>query len=464
MPQKPETLSVEEFEKRYGKESLPSESLTVEEFNKRYNMQLSSEQPQEPTPEQPKESIFTRARRKIYDVRQGAISGTMSSLLGVSKILGAVPPETTLEDIGFAPQNRTQELAMQGEQIAEFFIPGGAVSKGAKAVEAATAGKRFADIVRLGARAGLEAGSAAAVTAAQTGGDLDDTTRSAVIAGAIPVIGPTVLKAGGKVGEAIETMLVKPTQADKAAGFVSGNVFKYRLGGTLKQTAAKAHDKINALVGELRQELSNSGIKLDVLDILADTEKELAKDQLKTVGLNSKIGGAVKFWQDELERIAPNGVLDLADTNEVKRSVGKFGSWLYGARDPEASALEKVSNAFYSKLRTAIEKASPTGKAAQINEKLREIIPIETAVLRRMSVQERQGLIGVVDAITGVASLSNPAALWIFAINRLARSGTAANMMTGVAKRPTSMSAGAARVSAGAARVAAGGLSQDQDK
>lgn len=84
------------------------------------------------------------------------------------------------------------------EQVGEFFVPGGAVTKANKAVagtkaltklgQAGKAGKLGAGSLKLLARGGLEAGSAASVTAAQGG----DVKTAAIVGGALPFVGKTL--------------------------------------------------------------------------------------------------------------------------------------------------------------------------------------------------------------------------------------------------------------------------------
>ena len=99
---------------------------------------------------------------------------------GVSAVgLGELPepPEALSKAASSEGEGAAFQVGRGLEQMGEFFLPGGAVSKGVKAVE------RFGPVARVGARALGEAASAAGVTAAQTGGDVDAMEKAAITAG-----------------------------------------------------------------------------------------------------------------------------------------------------------------------------------------------------------------------------------------------------------------------------------------
>src|SRR5262245_45774065 len=80
------------------------------------------------------------------------------------------------------PTNPAQHVGYAVEQGAEFLAPAGLVGKGARAIEAATAGSRIAPALNIAGRAGLEAGSAAGIAGLQTGGDPEAMRKAAMLA------------------------------------------------------------------------------------------------------------------------------------------------------------------------------------------------------------------------------------------------------------------------------------------
>lgn len=440
MPQTAEqTAIVQELYRR--RDTLPPEKRAiVDELAKRYN--LGGEQ--EPA-EQP--GMLRQAGEAAIDFVKGAGKGVMSTGLGVSKIIGAVPKATTLEDIGMAPENAAQKAGMFGEQVAEFMLPGGMVARGAKGIAALKGAPKFAPWV---ARAGLEAASAAGVTAAQTGGDKKEMAIAAALGGAIPLLRPlaTGVKKGG---EQIQKSLLRASSQDWKDGFDVANIFKYKITGDATEVLTKASKLTAELVDKSKKLFAGNQQKVDLLKLLAETEQDITSNAAKTFGHNQEIGNAVKFFTEEISKLSPSGILSLPDAQAAKVALGKLGAWSYGARDPGATARETVANHLYTKLRLAIEKAAPD--IGGINKQLSELIPIERAALRRIPVEARQNLISLSDTVLATGAALDPK-WWFFAmINKASKGPYAARALeaTGRAGEVAAPSIG---------RVAVGGMMQ----
>ncbi len=60
----------------------------------------------------------------------GAAKSAVTGIpLTISKLLGAVPPTTTPEELGMTPSNMTQSIGGAAERIGEFVYPAGRVAK-----------------------------------------------------------------------------------------------------------------------------------------------------------------------------------------------------------------------------------------------------------------------------------------------------------------------------------------------
>jgi len=411
------------------------------------------------------------------DVLVGAAKGLGSTVANIGE-LGAkgldiatfqkpktIDTEAALGELGIknalTPTNTAQKVGFTGEQISEFFAPTGAIAKGVglaeKGVQAAKVGKFGANIARdlglgrkgaklasnvvegatnLAARSGLTGATEGVVTAAQ-GGDQREIARNAVLAGAVPILG-AALKATkpilGATANKIESTLIKASKRDVEDGFKSGNVFKYKLGGSLEQTAEKTAKAIETRSNELKKLIANNPAKVNINELLDNVETKLATNKSASFGYNTKIKNAINTLRDEIAQLSDDGVVDLADAQQIKRSVGKLGAWQYGVRDPDATALEKAANSLYSELRLAIEKASPA-KLKKLNKELSELIPIENAVTRRIPVAERNNAISLTDILTTLPAFSSPANMWLFVLNRLSKSGKVAERLADVAQK-----------------------------
>lgn len=124
------------------------------------------------------------------DVLKGAGKGLVNTVVGLgdlagraglNKLTGGTPEMfQQVRDEFATPTNTAQKIGMGGEQIAEFFLPGGIATRGAKLASSV--------IPKTLARAGTEALSAGAVTAAQGGNPL----TAAGTAAAFPVVGRAI--------------------------------------------------------------------------------------------------------------------------------------------------------------------------------------------------------------------------------------------------------------------------------
>lgn len=368
------------------------------------------------------------------DVQRGALKGFGSTLAGASALgekglaaatrgigklvgsetLAGAQPSGTGEFLQqqLRPKTIGEKIGFGAEQVAEFLSP---VPGGAKA--------------KLGSRIVGSALQGGGITAAQTGGDKESTITNTIISGALPIASALLKPLFSSAGLRIEKAIVKPSQADIKDGFNVKNIFKYDLGGTLQQTADKTHTKITELAGQLRTALGTVKKTIDLNRVLDSAKKELAQSRAGGFGMNTRIAKQLEFLGEEIAAVAKDGKVDISDAQQIKRSVGKLGAWQFGTRDPDANALERAANVFYTKLKQVIENVSPKN-VKEINRQLSELIPIENALVRRIPIAERNNILGLGDIASLIPAVGgfalNPANLWLFALSRFAKSGLGA--------------------------------------
>lgn len=205
-------------------------------------------------------------------------------------------------------------------------------------------------------------------------------------------------------GEKITTNTIRPSLTDMKDGFRVANVYKHGLEGTLEQTAEKLDTKFADLTDQLNSKINASDAKIDLLNVLDDGLKGMGGDKASQFGKNSQMDKAADFILNEINEIAPDGVVDLATAQKVKRGLGKIGAWEWGKGDPESNAREALANAVYSKLKKAIEDVAPEG-VKEINQQISELIPIEKAVVRRLPVEARNSAMSLTDMLNGGSGL-----------------------------------------------------------
>ena len=343
------------------------------------------------------------------------------------------------------PKNEIQQAGKTMGDVLQFLAPSSKTVQAEKLIQGGIqglswgikygkAGNMAAKVLELASRSGIEATTFAGLTALQ-GKSKEEIRKSAEWGAMMPVFGEVL---GGikdyvgkgliKTGEKIETSLIKPSQTDVKDGFNVKNIFKYDLSGDLKTSFDKTSNNLEYLSNQLREVIGESKNTINLDKVYNKVESKLLSAQGKTkmFGANTKISSALDYLKNEIISLK-NPVVSIPDAQIVKRASGLMGAWQYGARDPEATAMEKVFNEFYTELKVSIEKNSPPG-VEPLNKAISELIPIQNAIIRRIPIAERNQSLGIIDALSLVESFSNPKALSITILNNILKSGKVAGV------------------------------------
>ncbi len=331
-----------------------------------------------------------------------------------------------------------------GAEVGSIFAGGAGVAAGGRQLLKGTLGRAIKTGVKTGAQAGFLGAGGRALQEQKTlgktvlqagigtvgGGVVGGTLGAGGVAAKIALtpiktITTRIAPALQKLGTRIETALIKPVKRELEKGFKSENVFKHNIGGTLQNTYNKSTALLANLRSQARKLREGTEEVIDVEKIMNNTVDELEKSGGKLFGIRGRINKAVGDFIKEFEQITPTGKLTVPQAQEIKEATGAMGSWLYGSRDLDANATEKVANVIYTNLKTQIEKNSGKG-LAQINKAMSEIIPIKNAVIRRIPIAERGSIISISDILTAGFSLQNPKGWGLFLLNRLSKSGRVA--------------------------------------
>ena len=347
---------------------------------------------------------YSRLLKGSADVATGVAKGAVSTGLGISKALGAVPRETTLADLAVPfsggdqvigqPEGSAQNTGFAAEQIGEFFVPSAAAARVPRiAAMIARGGK-----AGLAARTAVEGAGAFGVSGVQTGGDIEAASLGGAIdAGFTAAFGaasPLILKFSRKA----MTTAISPSVTDIKHGFRVGNVFKHNLQGSIPQMAQKTKAKIGELAGQLQSAVAKHGdVEIDALNLLQESSEAVRRGGAKNFGKLSDLQAAETKFIDELAQIAPSGKVGLVEAQKLKQAVGEMGAFADGVSTLEMRALENLANEFYSKIRIAVEAGAPEVRA--INKALSEVIPINAALIRRLPAHERKRFLELGDMI-----------------------------------------------------------------
>lgn len=255
---------------------------------------------------------------------------------------------------------------------------------------------------------------------------------AAAIGAAIPIAGGILKGIKGMIKPAGEEMLnriIKPLKIDVNDGFNIKNVTKHGLGGSLQTMAKKTDDKLIQLTEELNTKLKAVDSVVDLNGVAERTANKLTAEKMKAFGERGAVKRILENLANEIEEQSANGLVSIPEAQVIKQAAGRKGAWVFGFRDPDSNAIEKVYNSFYHELKEEIEKRAPAG-VKEINKQISELIPISNALTRRIPVAERQNVISLTDLIATGISFWNPYALSILGLNRLTKSGTFANILT----------------------------------
>lgn len=349
-------------------------------------------------------------------------SGIFSSLSSSMKS-GLTQPEFT------KPTNELQRQGFEAENLAEFLLP----------VPGLSVAKTAGFTTRL-----LAEGTENAAKAAIGSEKIDNLKTDALIGMAFPVIGkafelatPAISGAMKKLGTKVQEVLVKPVKSDIANGFKVENLQKYDIGGPLHQMFDQTTKKINTLYSTLKSKLATVKADVSIEDAYQKTVSELSSNNPAKFGQNASIERMLGDLKGEVDIAAPNGVVDMMSGQSIKQGAGTRGAWSHGMADPDANARETVYNTFYGHIKKSIEdvaRAAGITDVEVLNKQISELIPIQSALIRRMPIADRANVISLGSTVQLLGSIFNPAALALFGADKILKSGTFAKFLLDAAE------------------------------
>jgi len=388
-----------------------------------------------PTPA-PSIGLGEKALRTTSDVAVGAGKGILSTLAGASslgeKIISAPfkalggktekPLGQEIQESGkLDPTNLAQKVGFGAEQVAEFFIPGGAVSKASRATQAALklskaekavgAGAKGIELLkgagRLGVRGGLEAGVVGGQAAIQQGGINDEVRQMAKFGAVAPIAGKVLGGIGKGVGVALEktagktiNSLIKPLARNFSFGKNPG------AGVSKEGIVANSWDDLITKLTEKRQELGNAigtelkatKIPVYLKDVVKPLDEAIAKSSVAPE-INKAIIKRLKGAKKDVTRLVGNGKTPITAEKafEAKQKIADLTNFTDAISD---NALNKSLMGIYGKIKDLINKASPNVK--NLNERFANIKSAELAAIYRDKIVARSNVLPLASKVSGV--------------------------------------------------------------
>lgn len=346
----------------------------------------------------------------LIDVGIGALKGVGSTLAGASELgekilirpLDKVLPgkrmtsdtATSAENLGIKeavrPTNSPQKLGFGVEQIAEFFIPGGAATKAGKAVEASnilTKTPKLKAAAELVAKALAEGGIASGQVALQEGEVNKGTLATGVATAALSPVGGAFQKVTEKLPKSLWTQVLNRTSkmVEKNPN-LEKQAAELGIAGSRKKILSVAKENIQRIETELDDLLVGSQGSIEgkqlssYLDELRESYKAIPGEE-----------AAVSTIENIQNGIVNKGVLNPKEANELKRTIYEKIANSYGKGTLEVPAKAEAQKMLARGLKQEIEKVIPEAKS--LNEKQAVYLQVKKAIDRVLN-QPRKGIAG----------------------------------------------------------------------
>lgn len=197
-------------------------------------------------------------------------------------------------------------------------------------------GKFVTDVARFSGLGGAMGAAESVRKEDKTAMELLSRTGTGALIGAIfPTLSATKRGIGSltqKTGQKIGASVIRPSASDISDGFKMENVYKYDVGGSLKQTMEKTTTRMNQLSDELNKTLTSvDGTPVDLDDVLRQTKEFFTgQKKLQNFGNTNSIKRVLDGLSDELDTLFPkeSGISKEAQQaiQRIQGSANKMGA------------------------------------------------------------------------------------------------------------------------------------------
>ena len=323
------------------------------------------------------QKLGTGAKEVLSGVGAGVISTGVGAYDLARKIPGAdnvLPaPNEYVRGLTEPPDSTAGRAGKAIEQVGEFFIPSGLVSRGVKAIEGATTGMRGAKAIGALGKGALEAGSAAGVTGLQTGGNAGEVKKAALIGGAFGAFGkalegaaPAVERSAEKgmnqaLGATKETM--KNASSRVVPELIKRRVWAFTRKGLLNRATGEAGEAGNRVEQGWNALPPDAKVRLSpILQALEKGKQEFVVAGTGAIGNPEAYNHLTEMQARIVQDLAPslNGDISVASARslrqildkQVARAGGYFGkslndASLIAAKEAGANAIRREINSAY---------------------------------------------------------------------------------------------------------------------
>ena len=336
------------------------------------------------------------------EVGNEVFGGIAQKIVGGQKNeLKKMPEELT------TPSNTAQKVGFGTEQVGEFLVPGGVISKaatkGEKVVKSAGVAKK---IVQSVAKEAPSAITAAGISSAQDGKGTSpgDFIKNAILYGSLSKVGSGVSKVKNGLTKSAPSKLydtaIKPTldesrKAIKYGGKTLGQELIDRgIAGGDKKILNKSLERINQSEDALQNILKKSTEKISRDDIKKYLDP-IIKAKNETPGLSSEVEKIDKVLNEFPKE------LTLSQANKVKRNLYNALRDVSFKLDPSLSTTKEAMKGMAKGIKSEIEKKTGGDVVKKLNQDLSVYGRAHDRVVDKLARAERNNLLGLGDLITG---------------------------------------------------------------
>lgn len=374
------------------------------------------------------QSGLTRAASATGNFILGALKGAGSTIEGLDQLTRKIPgikqvQETfnprTKEDIEFAKELTTakgtaQKAGKFTEQVAEFVAPVGIIGKLGKGAETllrgAKLGERAVKLGTLGARAGLEGISAGGVTAVQTGGDLGEAKKTALVGATLPFVGAGLKPVGSLLkrlfkgfGTSLSGMSAGQLEAILKDPKTSQQFVKQiDLAGSGNKLLREEANKIVSGVSAIRQNARKAfGEGLEAIDDIPKGKlSEGLESFVKKAGISSKNGNLIL---KNVEFDSPKNIL------KAKEILNKVNDQSDFSGKAIRKLLDDVESAAYKTTGGEAERLSFNAFINDLSKSIRKTISENSPGLNKINSEfsQKMQLVEGIESIFGKVNFKN---------------------------------------------------------
>ena len=342
---------------------------------------------------------FPSASPPPQQMLTGALKGLANTGSGLLSMTGIAPETAANLKQWSEPQTGWEKAGFYPEQALEMMAPTALAGAATKAPMVA----KLPGMAKTAAQIAMDAMGTGGVARLQSGSD-EEAKKAAVISAAMGGAGMGLGKTLDWAGQKITSSMVRGLWQEAKDGF---NVMNFKRYDVLGYTIPKMLEKVSARLETLRNSrnaiIDQSKTTVDVSPIFSNAANEIID-----MGQSMK---AVSDWKkmmssfDEIEKHVKSVTggsykLSLRELENLKEWIGDNAKWIFGRVDPDSKALERVSGILYPKIRQAIEAVTPPGEVAKLNKQMQDLIPLQSALVKRIPVAERMNMLSVNDMLS----------------------------------------------------------------